>query len=174
MDCFFSTPRDEETQTFARQRVRIVSAPGPHRARAREQNATRPVRGGVPSSTFRVACRSIGCASNLIVAFFRTRTRTTRPSCFFPESAPRASPRSRTRHVPSSETCPRRRVVGGASVICARSIDRTNERSSFVTPPASNSTTLRRSRCRHALRPRMSPRRWCSAKPAIPARRRAG
>jgi len=52
-----------------------------------------------------------------IVAFFRTRTRTTRPSCFFPESAPRASPRSRARHVPSSETCPRRRVVGGASVI---------------------------------------------------------
>jgi hypothetical protein len=148
---------------------RVRTAPEP-------ANRTRhaPSAEACPRRRFAWRVVRLAARSNLIVAFFRTRTRTTRPSCFIPESAPRASPRSRTRHVPSSETCPRRRVVGGASVICARSIDRTNERSSFVTPPASNSTTLRRSRCRHALRPRMSPRRWCSAKPAIPARRRAG
>ena len=173
MDCFFSTPRDEETQTFARQRVRIVSAPGPHRARAREQNATRPVRGSVPSSTFRVACRSIGCAIESHRRIFSythahnasvlllPRVRTAR------EPAKQNATRPVLGDLPSS-TCRRWRVGD------LRSIDRTNERSSFVTPPASNSTTLRRSRCRHAFRPRMSPRRWCSAKPAIPARRRAG
>lgn len=140
MDCFFSTPRDEETQTFARQRVRIVSAPGPHRARAREQIATRPVRGGVPSSRFRVARRSIGCASNLDRRIFSythahnasvlllPRVRTAR------EPAKKNATRPVLGDLPSS-TCRRWRVGD------LRSIDRSNERTIVVyNTPASNST----------------------------------
>ena len=127
MDCFFSTPRDEETQTFARQRVRIVSAPGPHRARAREQNATRPVRGGVPSSTFRVARRSIGCAIE------------SRSSLFSYTHAHNASvlllPRVRTAREPAKQNATRPVLGDLPSSTCRRwrvgdlrSIDRSNER----------------------------------------------
>ena len=141
MDCFFSTPGDEETQTFVRQRVRIVSAPGPHRARAREQNATRPVRGGVPSSTFRVARRSIDCAIESRSSHFFVYARAQRVRLASSPSPHRARAREgerdtpRPRDLPSS-TCRRWRVGD------LRSIDRTNERSSFETPPASNSTSF--------------------------------